>query len=156
MRKDDQLQTFSAIIRKIGINPYVQIPARVSRYFGKRGHVSVKGTLNGFPIRTTLVPIGNGRHRLYVNWDMRKRAEVDVGDRVDWVLEIDTEPRVFPMLKEFEQALEQNKKAKVVFDRLPPSHKKEILAYLNWVKKLETLERNIGKIIDYLLKQKQK
>ncbi len=75
-------QESSARIRKIGVNPYVEVPRRVSDTFGIRGNVPVKGNLNGVPIRATLVPTGKERHRLYVNGDMRKRAGVDVGETV--------------------------------------------------------------------------
>jgi len=73
-------QQFTATIYKVGINPLVDVPAEVSRAFGIRGYVPVRGRLNGAPIRATLVPSGGGRHRLYINGDMRKQAGVESGD----------------------------------------------------------------------------
>jgi hypothetical protein len=143
---------FSATIYKVGVNPYVEVPENVSKCLKKTGYIPVTGTLNGFPIRATLVPVGNGRHRLYINTEMRKKANVTVGDLIHVALVLDTEPREVPMPTAFAAALESNEKAKAAFEKLPPSHQKEILAYLNYLKKPETLKRNIEKVIKSLLK----
>jgi uncharacterized protein YdeI (YjbR/CyaY-like superfamily) len=86
---------------------------------------------------------------------MRKQADVGLGDQVRLVLEVDTSPRTVSMPQEFVQALEENPPAKAAFERLPPSHQKEILTYLNWVKRPETRKRNIEKAIASLLKHSQ-
>jgi hypothetical protein len=65
---------FSTQVQKVGINPCVAIPESVSACLGKRGIVPVWGSLNGVEIRATLVPIGGGRHRLYINGEMRKKT----------------------------------------------------------------------------------
>ena len=80
---------FTARIHRLGANPYVDAPPRVSAAFGRRGAVAVKGTLNGVPIRATLVAAGGGRHRLYVNGFMRTAAGVDVGETVRLALSPD-------------------------------------------------------------------
>jgi hypothetical protein len=144
---------FSAKIYKVGINPAVDLPEDVSRCLKKTGYIPVTGTLNGFPIRATLVPVGNGRHRLYINAEMRKKANVTVGNLIHLALALDTKPRDAPMPQAFAAALESNEKAKAAFEKLPPSHQKEILVYLNFLKKPETLQRNIAKVISILLKQ---
>jgi len=140
-------QQFASRIYKLGINPCVDVPKRVSDAFGKKGRVPVAGTLNGHPICATLVPVRGGRHRLFINGDMRKRADVDVGDQIGILLNMDSQPRVVPMPEEFARALRKDKRAKATFDGLPPSRQKEILVYLNWVKRPETLRRNIQKTI---------
>jgi len=143
---------FSAVIYKVGINPCVDIPERVSRTFGIRGNIPVTGALNGLPIRATLVPIGEGRHRLYINGEMRRRARVNAGDRINLRLELDTTPRMLPLPKPLDAALKENETAGAAWERLTPSHRKEILAYLNWLKTPESLERNVKKVITVLLR----
>ena len=147
------IQQFSATVYKLGINPCVDVPRRISDAFGKRGYVPVKGMLNGQPIRATLVPKGGGRHRLYLNGDMRKRANVEVGDRVRIVVYEDTQPRTVPMPAEFAAALKKNPKARAAFDALTPSQQKDILVYLNWLKHPESLQRNIDRLIARWVKQ---
>ncbi len=141
---------FSARVYKLGINPCVDVPGEVSQAFAKRGYIPVRGALNGSPIRATLVPMGGGRHRLFLNGEMRKQAKVTVGDQVSLVLETDDQSRAVPMPAEFATALEEHAAAKVAFAQLLPSRQKEILAYLNWIKRPETLKRNIDKVIAML------
>jgi hypothetical protein len=144
-------QRFTAVIYKVGINPLVDIPDKVSEFFGIKGYVQVKGELNGTPFRATLVPSGGGHHRLYVNGEMRKRAGVDAGDKVDLSIEFDPKPRILPLPKPLVEALEESSKAKAAWDNLKPSRHKEILAYLNSLKGQESLGRNVKKVIDELV-----
>lgn len=67
------VQQFQAKIEKAGINPCVNVPLSVSKAFGERGYVPVKGKLSGVPIKATLVPAGGGRHILYSNGECGKR-----------------------------------------------------------------------------------
>jgi uncharacterized protein YdeI (YjbR/CyaY-like superfamily) len=97
--------------------------------------------------------MGGGRHRLYLNGEMRKRAGVSVGDRVDIVLEYDPESRKMVMPPELAKALEMNPAARAAFERLVPSRRKEILDYLNWLKRPDSLQRNIEKVIASLLER---
>jgi hypothetical protein len=144
-------QRFSATIFKVGINPCVDAPVRVSAALGITGYIPVKGTLNGHPFRVGLVSLGNGRHRLYVNGLMRKAAGVDTGDKVTVVLDYDPPPRELPAPKKFKQALDANPKAKKVWEGLTPSRRKEILSHLNHLKQPESLERNITRTINHLV-----
>jgi hypothetical protein len=117
---------FIAEIYKLGINPCVDIPERVSKEFGIRGNIAVLGTVNGHEFRSTLVPIGGGRHRLYVNTDMRKRAGVDVGDEIRIELKFDAKPRVVPIPEPFSLALQENPAAKGAWNKLTPSRRMEV------------------------------
>ena len=146
-------QRFSAVIYKLGVNPCVDVPPGVSRAFGKRGPVPVAGTLNGSPFRANLMPKGDGTHRLYLNGVMRKAAGVDVGDRVEMRLEFDPQPRMLSRPEALRRALEASPEAKAAFERLTPSRRKEILAYLNALKRPESLQRNVEKVIAHLLEK---
>lgn len=121
---------FSARIYKLGINPCVDVPERVCAHFGKRGYVPVTGALNGHRIRATLVPKGGGRHRLYINGAMRRRAGVDTGDLVRLSLGLDTASREIRVPADLERALRGSKGAKATFYSLPPSRRKEILVWV--------------------------
>ena len=141
---------FATVVNKVGINPCVEVPEEISRAFRRRGHVPVRGQLNGRPIKATLVPVGGGRHRLYINGQMRKAAGVGVGDTVTLSLAFDPQPRDPPVPPALAAALEASPAAKAVFDKFPPSHKREILDYLNWLKRPDSLERHIKKLIGEL------
>lgn len=146
-------QRFSATIYKLGINPCVEVPLRVSRAFGKRGYIPVAGALNGKSFLANLVPTGEGRHRLFINGEMRERAQVGVGSHVTVFLRVDSRPRRVPMPEDLARALRSKRDARAAWELLTPSRKREILRYLNFAKQPETLERNIRKVIALLQKK---
>ena len=140
------------MIYKVGINPVVDIPDDVSASFG-RGNIPVKGILNKTQFIATLVPVAGAHHRLHINGALRRTAGVGPGDRVEISVEYDPEPRVEPIPSTFALALDKNPQAKAVFDGFPPSHQREILQYLNYLKKPETLERRVRGLIEDLEKK---
>jgi hypothetical protein len=149
--------TFSATIKKVGINPCVDPPARVSKAFGIRGYVPVRGTLNGNNgkrFTQTLVPIGDGRHRLFVNGPMLKSATVAVGDRIEVSLTLNRSVRKEPMPGSLAKKMRASKSATATWESLTPSRQKEILRYLNSAKRPETLERNVDRTIAMLERRK--
>lgn len=140
------MKLFSATIYKIGINPYVGIPEEVlERIFeqaGKsRGPISVRGTMNGQAFTQTLVKYQGA-------------AGVDVGDCMQIHLEFDPTPRVESMPIKLADAFARNKPAKMAFESLPRSRRKEILRYLNSMKTEESLERNVERVLKHLLDEK--
>jgi hypothetical protein len=141
---------FSARIRNIGINPCVAVPRRVSDAFGKRGPVPVRGTLDGHAIRATLVPIGGGRHRLYINGFMRKAAGVGVGDVIGLALRPSRRRPPPRMPAELATALARNAEAAAAWERRTPSRRKEMLTYLSHLKTTEARGRTVRKILALL------
>jgi hypothetical protein len=148
------MHTFSAKVGRSEINPFVQVPDDILLKLQQaakkeKGPVPVKGTLQGKPFLANVVRY-RGLWRLYLNTEMRRAANVDVGDQVTVRVQFDHAPRPVPMPPEFELALAENKQAKEAFEKLTPSRQKEILRYLNSLKQSETLERNIEKAIGFL------
>ena len=143
---------FSAAIRKVGINPCVDVPEKITKSFGIKGHIPVKGKINGKNFIQTLVPLGNGGHRLYISTYMRQSAKVGVRNKLKITLEIDKKPRIAPMPEALAKALSKDKTAKSGWEKLIPSRKKEILAYLNSLKAKESVERNIERLLSKILK----
>ena len=65
----------------------------------------------------------------------------------------DAQPQLsFKMDPEFKKALQKNPKAKAVFEKLPPSHKKQYLGWIEVAKRPETKEKRIGEAIILLTK----
>jgi hypothetical protein len=74
-----------------------------------KGPIPVKGTLQGKPFLAHVVRY-RGMWRLYLNTEMRRAANVDVGDQVTVGLQFDSAPRTVPVPHKFEFALSKNKR----------------------------------------------
>jgi hypothetical protein len=143
--------SFAATIYKLGINPCVDVPERVSEAYGRRGFVPVEATLHGHTFHVTLVPRGSGRHRLFINGEMRRTAGVDTGDTVHIGLRLDTEPRDIPVPEDLREALRAVNGASEAFDQLTPSHRKELLRWVLDAKRPETRARRIRRVIEHMM-----
>lgn len=57
---------FVGTLHKLVINRCVDVPEEISRALGSKGYIPVIANVQGLVVRTTLVPAGNARHRLYL------------------------------------------------------------------------------------------
>jgi hypothetical protein len=149
-----RLESFSAKIFKIGINPVVDPPDKVLEFVfeqaGKsKGPIPVRGRLNGAEFIQTLVKY-KGAWRLYINGEMLKASGLSVDDTANVEIEFDPRPREVPVPPKFAKALKDDKTANAEFDKLTPGRKKEILRYLGFLKSEDALDRNIDRVLKHL------
>lgn len=78
---------------------YVIWPESV-KFFGTRGLVKIRGTIDGHPFRASFMAIGNGKHMLPVKAEVRKKIGKEAGELVSIVLQERVEDeRVRPALR---------------------------------------------------------
>lgn len=124
-------------------------PFDVPETFGTRARVPVRGTINGFAFRSSLMPMG-GCHMMAVNKQLRTGAKAQAGDVVEVVMERDEEPRTVEAPPELEKELAKNKKARSVWEGLAFTHKKEMAIWVREAKQEETRKRRLTKVMQVL------
>ncbi len=144
--------SFKARIYKVGINPCVKVPKRITRTMVPvKGYVPVKGTINNHSFIQTLCPVNGEPHRLYINGIMLKSSKTRLGDVITVFMEQDFKPRTIPLrlYSAFGKKLKEHNLL-ATFRKLIPSQQKEILRYINHLKSVEARNRIIERVLHHL------
>lgn len=112
----------------------------------------VKGTINGFPFRSSLMNMGDG-HCLCVNAEMRAGAKCKAGDTVAVVMEEDKEKRTVEVPAYLKKVIAGNAKAKEAWEKLSFTHQKEWVRVVEDAKRPETREKRIAALMEELRKR---
>jgi len=124
-------------------------PFDVVKVFGTRARIPVRGTINGFPFRSSLMPM-DSRHAMCVNKSMRDGAGVKAGDTVDVVMEKDEADRIVELPPLLKKGLARNTTAKANWDKLSFTHQKEMARSITEAKQDETRARRLAKVMNIL------
>jgi len=133
-------QKFKVKMQKMGAWTIAITPIDVKKIFGRKGHVRVKGTIDGLPFDdTSLMPMGNGAHCIAIRADIRKAIRKNAGDAIEIILEEDFAELKIP--EELTEAFEASPEAKQLFNSYSPSHKRNYTKYVAGSKNKETRTR---------------
>ncbi len=130
-------------------------PFDVVEVFQRKGRVPVKGTINGFPFRSSLMNMGEG-HMMVVNAELRAGAKCKAGDTVSVLMELDTEERIVELPDYLKKIINADPATKDVWAKLAFTHQKEHVRAIEDAKRPETREKRIAAMIEMLRQKKLK
>jgi uncharacterized protein YdeI (YjbR/CyaY-like superfamily) len=102
----------------------IRIPFDVSKIWGTRGKVRVKGEINGFPLRASVFPTSKGYHCMLVKKSLQTGANASIGDTAQFRLVPDTAKRVATVPPELQRILNEDRSFRRWFDQLSFSMRK--------------------------------
>ena len=141
---------FTAPMYSVGINRCVDVPPRVSRALGDGTRIYVQGSIEGMAFRSTLMPRGQGKHRLFVHSRVWRPLALTDGCRVRVEVTADREGSVVEVPLFLQEALDRRPRAAQRFAGLPPATQREMVSWLHAARRPETRERRIELALERL------
>jgi hypothetical protein len=136
---------FTATLARHGTLYGVDVPAAVSRSAGRAAMPVTVRVRAVPPFQATLIPCGDGRHRIYLNTQVRKAAGVGVGDPVAVAVVVDPalRTREVPLPPDLREAL-ADEGVLEAWESLPPGKREHILKWIEQAVHEATREKRIG------------
>jgi hypothetical protein len=144
------MPAFTARIEKHWIMRCVIAPAAVVRALGGGQRIPVVARYAGEVVTTTLMPAGRGRGRLTVLADILRRAQLDVGDRLEVELTPSSDPRDPAAPADLQRALHFRPAAQAAFTRGPASVRRWMVQYLEEARRPETRQKRLELLLERL------
>lgn len=129
--------------------PMIEVPARVVESLGRGKRPPVVVTVNGHSWRSTVAVYG-GEFYLPVNKGNRAAAKLDLGDRVEVHLQLDTAPREVELPELLAEALAADGAARAAFDKLSVTTRREHAESIASAKQAETRGRRLARLLETL------
>jgi hypothetical protein len=147
--------TFRAPVRPSGRGGgghLVDVPPEVVEALGGKGRIPVTATFDGVPYRGSIVRMGGGAV-LGVQKAIMAEAGVSVGDTLTVVVRNDEAPRQVEVPEDLAEAFGHHDAARVVFEGLSFSHRREYVRSITEAKRPETRARRVEQTIQALLER---
>jgi hypothetical protein len=122
----------------------VLVPSEIATALGGLKQMRAVGTINGVPYQSSTMPYGGRGLFLGVHKATREAAGVGPGELVDVVVSRDDRPRVLEIPPELAAALAADPPARVAFESLSFTSRKEIATSVGEAKRPETRERRLA------------
>jgi uncharacterized protein YdeI (YjbR/CyaY-like superfamily) len=129
----------------------IRIPFDVSKVWGTRAKVRVKGEINSFAFRASVFPTRKGFHCMLINKSMQTGANAAPGETAHFRLEPDTAKRVAIIPAELLRILNEDRSFRRWFDQLTFSMRKWICDWVTNVKSPQSRVRRAEQVAEQLL-----
>jgi Bacteriocin-protection, YdeI or OmpD-Associated/Domain of unknown function (DUF1905) len=133
----------------------VEVPAAVSKAVGRARVPVVVRVAKGAPFRATLLPSGSGRHRLFLNGEMREAAGVKLGDRVALEVRVDREPREVPLPPDLSEAL-KDEGVLETWTSMPPGKREHLVRWIDEAAHETTRQKRVARAVEEALARHEK
>jgi hypothetical protein len=130
-------------------------PFDVVAVFERKGRVPVKGTINDFPFRSSLMNMGDG-HMMVVNAQLRAGAKCKAGDTVAVLMELDEDKRTVEVPAYLMKIIDCDPKAREFWPKLSFTHQKEYVREIEGAKRIETRDKRVAAMMNALRKGQRK
>ncbi|AYZ14525.1 DUF1905 domain-containing protein [Chryseobacterium arthrosphaerae] len=149
---------FKAVIKQNGTMnaAFVEFPFSTEELFNKKGQVKIKAIFDGtIEYRGSLAKMKSDCHILGLTQEIRKQLGKTFGDEVSVSLVEDQEERVVDIADDIAAVFDENPEARIMFDKMSYTHKKEYIRWIEEAKKPETRENRKIKMIQMILDGKK-
>jgi Bacteriocin-protection, YdeI or OmpD-Associated/Domain of unknown function (DUF1905) len=130
-------------------------PFDVVEVFERKGRVPVKGKINRFPFRSSLMNMGDG-HMMVVNAQLRSGAKCKAGDTVTVIMDLDEDKRTVEVPAYLKKMIDRDPKAREFWPKVSFTHQKEYMREIEGAKRPETRDKRIAAMMDALHKGQRK
>lgn len=129
-------------------------PSASTALGGLKARMRIRGSVDGVPFTSSLMPRGGGTLFVVVNQELRTKIGKTHGETIQVEMEVDTRPVVISVPQNLKVALAGQPKAMACFEGLAPSHRKAYVRWIEEAKKPETRERRVAKAVAMLVSGK--
>jgi hypothetical protein len=153
MTMNRQYKFQGEILRDIFGIGYIEFPFDVRSEFGSKKAVRIKVWFEGYSERKSLMPMGEGKHRITLSGLVRETIGKSFGDTISVLVEADNEPRTVDVPEYLQWLLDNEPEMKKVFDRMPWSEKKFFVDYIIQASSEDTRVDRINMLFDRLARK---
>lgn len=149
---------FKAVLQKFGSQgektgwTYLEVPGKIAKKIkpDTKKSFRVKGKIDSFAFKGSLLPMGGGDFIFAVKGEIRKKIKKFKGDTV--IVKMEEDRSAVEYSKELLACLAEDKKVKALFDKLPGSHKNYYSKWVDSAKGEATKAKRIAMVMDGLPK----
>jgi len=147
-------KTFHVVLERVHTNPpwvVARLPFDPTKAWPAWTNRRVRGAINGFEFRTSLLKTKGQGYWFVVYKKLLKGANAKAGDKAEVRLEPDPEAHVYNEPKELTSVLRQDRDLRKGFDALPPSARRWFAMYIDQAKSAATRTERAERIAETVM-----